>query len=50
MYKRQIPADSYEKNNVAAAHPDVVKALKAKVDVWRDALPKTYIKTGDKQD
>jgi N-acetylgalactosamine-6-sulfatase len=45
-----VPSDPYEKNNLAAAHPDIVKSLKAKVDTWRNALPKEYLKTADKQD
>jgi hypothetical protein len=45
-----IPHDSFEKTNVAAAHPDVVEKLKIKVDAWRGSLPKSYLKTGDKQD
>lgn len=45
-----VTADSYEKNNLVAMQPEIVKALKAKVDAWRDALPKAYLKTGDKQD
>jgi N-acetylgalactosamine-6-sulfatase len=45
-----VPHDSLEKINVAAAHPDIVEKLKAKVDAWRATLPKSYLKTGDKQD
>jgi N-acetylgalactosamine-6-sulfatase len=34
-----IPQDSGETNDVAAAHPDVVKTLTAKLLAWQKALP-----------
>ena len=45
-----IVADPAETKNVAAQHPDIVKKLSAKVAAWVAMLPKSYLKTGDKQD
>lgn len=45
-----IPADPFEKNNLAKTNPEVVKRLEAKVSAWRNGLPKEYLKTADKQD
>ncbi len=45
-----ITADPAESKSVAAQHPDIVKLLSAKVEAWDAALPKEYLKTGDKQD
>lgn len=44
-----IVRDPGERDNVAAKHPDVVKALTAKVEKWNATLPEDYIKTGDRE-
>lgn len=43
-------ADPAEANNLVGQHPDIVKRLSAKVEAWVAALPKEYLKTGDKVD
>lgn len=45
-----ILADAAESNNLAAKHPDIVKKLSAKLEVWTSMLPKEDLKTDDKQD
>ena len=45
-----LSIDPSESNNVAAQHPDVVKARSGKVKAWVAALPTDYSKTKDKQD
>ncbi len=45
-----IISDPAESKNIAAQHPDIVKALSAKVDDWVATLPTEYLKTKDKQD
>ena len=45
-----IVADPAESKNLAAQHPDIVKKLSVKVEAWVSALPKEYLKTGDKLD
>ena len=42
-----IVTDPAEAHNVAAQHPDIVKALSAKVMGWVATLPKEYIKAND---
>lgn len=37
-----------EKQNVVAQHPDIVRKLSAQVAAWVDTLPKSYVKTDDK--
>ena len=39
-----LSSDPSESRNVAADHPDVVKKLKAKLDVWTTELPQSYEK------
>jgi arylsulfatase A-like enzyme len=43
-----IVTDPGEKNNVVSQHPDIVKKLSLKVAAWVDTLPKSYVKTDDK--
>lgn len=38
-------ADPAGSQNVAAGHPDIVRMLAAKVEVWVATLPKVYLKT-----
>lgn len=45
-----LARDAREGQNVAAQHPDVVKALTAKVQKWNTTLPTEYIKADDKLD
>ena len=45
-----LVTDPAESTNIAAAHPDIVKQLSAKVEAWTASLPKEYIKTNDRQD
>lgn len=42
-----LGADPSESNNLASQHPDVTKALSAKVSAWVATLPKEYIKSND---
>ena len=42
-----LRTDSSESTNVAAEHPDIVKALSAKVEAWVATLPKQYVKSRD---
>ena len=42
-----VPAES---KNLAKQHPDIVKKLSTKVEAWVATLPKSYLKTGDRQD
>lgn len=45
-----LSVDPSESNNVAAQHPELLKALSAKVRAWNATLPNDYAKTKDKQD
>ena len=45
-----ILADPAESKNVAAQHPDIVKKLSTKVEVWVATLPTDYVKTKDKDE
>ena len=44
-----LSRDAGERTNVAAQHPDVVKALSAKIETWNATLPTDYIKTGGRE-
>lgn len=44
-----LSRDPGERNNVAASHAEVVKALTAKVEKWNATLPTEYIKTADRE-
>jgi N-acetylgalactosamine-6-sulfatase len=45
-----VAADPGETRNLAADHPDVVRALVAKVEAWNAALPAEYEKILDRDD
>lgn len=45
-----LARDARERQNVSTQHPDVVKALTAKVEKWNAALPTEYLKADDKID
>jgi N-acetylgalactosamine-6-sulfatase len=42
-----LSVDRAESTNVAAMHPDVVRRLTAKVEMWKATLPRDYVKTND---
>src|SRR5262249_12892387 len=42
-----LSVDWPESKNVAAQHPEVVKALGARVEKWKATLPKEYVKAND---
>jgi arylsulfatase A-like enzyme len=43
-----LAADPSESQNVAAQHPEVVRAMQAKLDAWIAELPTTYEKATDR--
>jgi N-acetylgalactosamine-6-sulfatase len=45
-----IPNDAMEKNNLARTNPEVTKDLEAKLNQWKDTLPKEYFSTKEKED
>lgn len=45
-----LATDPAEERNVAAQHPDIEKTLTRRLKDWQATLPKSYIKTSDKQD
>lgn len=45
-----VPNDPGEMHNLAAARPEIVRALAAKIEAWNATLPKDYLKTDDKND
>lgn len=45
-----LNADPDESQDLAARHPDIVKRLAAKVEVWGTTLSKEYLKSKDKND
>lgn len=45
-----VVKDSTESRNLAAAKPEIVKALSAKLAAWNATLPTEYIKAEDRQD
>jgi arylsulfatase A-like enzyme len=44
-----LTRDPGERNNLAAKHPDLVKALTAKAEKWNATLPADYIKTAEQE-
>ncbi|HEX4130243.1 MAG TPA: sulfatase-like hydrolase/transferase [Pirellulales bacterium] len=45
-----VVADPGEHRNLAAGRPDIAQALTAKLDAWVATLPKSYVKSDDRDD